>query len=224
MDFYRFVNSGDIREHLQRMHYVFSATEAAWLVWQSMFTTLKEKHQAWQYIIANMQDCCIPERLNTVPQPSLHRFLAELMELQKSRLMGMNAENLIHNENNEVVDIAEYGMVTSHEWDLLHNVFNGMWFAFPTPFKRGDIVKGCGKGDMTFVLEELATSHGSERLARHGDVTDMTAYGYFVDPDSGRTYYECMHDYMRLEFCRRELTGCERVLYTIGTELRCDDW
>ena len=220
MNFYRFVNSRDIRAHLQSINYVFTATEAAWLVWQSMYATLEDKHRAWEYIIANMPDCPIPERLNTVPQPSLHRFLQELMELQKSRLQKPSIWWLRYNECGEVIDIADHGKVTAHEWDLVHNVFAGMWFAFPTPFKRGDIVKDCGTYGEVFVLDELSADTGRERLERFGDATDMTAYGYFVDADSGDVYYECMHNYMRLEYCRDELTGPERVLYTVSTELR----
>lgn len=81
VDFYRFVNSRDIRTHLESIGYVFSATEAACLVWRSMYATMEDKLNAWQYIIRNMPDCCIPERLNTVPQLSLHQFLRELLEL-----------------------------------------------------------------------------------------------------------------------------------------------
>lgn len=220
MDFYRFVNSRDIRKHLQSIQYEFTATEAAWLVWQSMLMTLEDKHRAWEYIIANMPDCSIPERPNTVAQPSLRRFLQELMELQQSRLQKPSMWWLKYNERGEVIDITNYGKVTSHEWDLVHNVFAGMWFAFPTPFKKGDIVKDCGTYGAVFVLDELSADTGRERLESYGDMTDMTAYGYFVDAVSGNIYYECMHNYMRLEYCWEELTGPECVLYTVCTDLR----
>lgn len=207
MDFYCFVNSRDIRAYLKGICYTFTATEAAWIVWRSMDTTVEDKHAAWQYIIRNMPDCCIPERLNTVPQPSLHCFLQELLELQTSSVC--------------VATASCTGMMPQVR-ELAHNVFDGMWFAFPTPFKRSDILISTDPCGEVMVLDELAgaTEDGRERLERFGDTTDMTAYGYFVDPVSGEVYYECMHDYMRLEYCRRELTGGERMLYTVSTELR----
>ena len=74
MNFYKFVNSKDIREHLKELGYEFTSIEAAWLVWQSEFISLKEKHKAWAEIIETMPDCEIKERNNTAPQPSLHRY------------------------------------------------------------------------------------------------------------------------------------------------------
>ena len=43
----RFVNSKDIRKYLMDIHYVFSASEAAWLVNQCYRATLQEKMDAW---------------------------------------------------------------------------------------------------------------------------------------------------------------------------------
>ena len=114
-----------------------------------------------------------------------------------------------------------------------------MWFDFPTPFQRGDIVVSpyspfgytlCG--NEPFVLTNLC-SWGSEQLrqngypdedkryawadrllCRHrecGDETDMTAHGYFQNED-GSVYYECMHHYLDLEYDREKPQGMRRVL------------
>lgn len=48
---------------------------------------------------------------------------------------------------------------------------------------------------------------------------DMTAYGYFQD-DNGRVYWECMHDYMSLEYYRGELNGKKRILKALGSFLK----
>ena len=77
-----FVNSKDIRKHLKEIGYQFNALEAAWLVWQSRDSTLEERHIAWKQIIAKYPDRPIPERMNTIPQPSLHRFLEEYMDME----------------------------------------------------------------------------------------------------------------------------------------------
>ena len=73
----QFVNSKDIRKHLGEIGYTFSALEAAWLIWQSQRTTLKEKHRAWNRVIREYPDCPIERRSNTEPQESLHVFLRE---------------------------------------------------------------------------------------------------------------------------------------------------
>lgn len=39
----------------------------------------------------------------------------------------------------------------------------------------------------------------------------MTAHGYFQNED-GSVYYECMHHYLDLEYCREEPQGTRRVL------------
>ena len=37
MDVLKFLSSRDMREHLKKINYKFSALEAAWLVWHSEF-------------------------------------------------------------------------------------------------------------------------------------------------------------------------------------------
>ena len=80
--------------------------------------------------------------------------------------------------------------------------FDGMWFAFPTPFRRGDIVVERSRFEPApFVLNYLSSwkredfiangfsdhdrivehcSRMRKRLERDGDSTDMGAYGYGV--------------------------------------------
>ena len=64
MDILKFINSKDIREYLQKINYQFTPIEAAWLVWKSTNTTLKENHTAWGEIIKTMPDCRIEKHLN----------------------------------------------------------------------------------------------------------------------------------------------------------------
>ena len=124
------------------------------------------------------------------------------------------------------------------EHDLLQ-AFEYMWFDFPTPFGKGDIVVSKYSpfgynlfGNEPFVLTNLC-SWGSQELKINGysdkdgryayadrqlryhrknaDETDMTAYGYFQWED-GRVYYECMHHYLDLEYYREEPQGIRRIL------------
>lgn len=84
MDILRFVNSKDIRKHLETIGYEFNSLETAWLIYQCRDATIDEKHKAWTELIEIMFDCKIEKRMNTVPQESLHAFLKSYMELEKS--------------------------------------------------------------------------------------------------------------------------------------------
>ena len=46
MNVYRFINSKDIREHLEFIKYPFGSLEAAWIIYQCRFASLEEKHAA----------------------------------------------------------------------------------------------------------------------------------------------------------------------------------
>lgn len=67
--------------------------------------------------------------------------------------------------NAQVLDIVQYEEFYTEFWQELIEVFDGMWFSFPLPFKRGDIVAVKGVNDnlhnVPFVLSDIAcwTSH-----------------------------------------------------------------
>ena len=92
MNVYRFINSKDIREHLETIKYPFGSLEAAWIIYQCRFASLEEKHAAWRELIRTMPDCAIEERPNTEAHDSLHRFLAEYME-RETKLLHAFCEN-----------------------------------------------------------------------------------------------------------------------------------
>lgn len=116
-----------------------------------------------------------------------------------------------------------------HEDRVINDcVFDDLWFDFPTPFKRGDIVwdpcrpEGYCAGPfvLTYVcLEEIGDERARENIRQHGDTTDMCAGGYFQDPDGG-LYYENMWNYMNLEFYDRELIGPARTLIPLSNCLK----
>lgn len=62
MDIYSFMNSRDIAEYLKKIEYKFSAYEMAYLVYQSKYTTLAEKLDAWNRIVETTIDQDIPYR------------------------------------------------------------------------------------------------------------------------------------------------------------------
>ena len=92
MNVYRFINSKDIREHLESIKYPFGSLEAAWIIYQCRFASLEEKHAAWRELIQTMPDCAIEERPNIEAHDSLHRFLAAYME-RETKLLHAFCEN-----------------------------------------------------------------------------------------------------------------------------------
>ena len=88
MDIYRFLDSNDIRAHLQSLRYDFTLPEAAFLVWQCATAPLSEKHAAWRELIKTMPDCRMERRRNMCEIQSMHGFLQEYIELEEKQLRG----------------------------------------------------------------------------------------------------------------------------------------
>ena len=124
----------------------------------------------------------------------------------------------------EVLDISSNFYKSDEEIGLRCYFFEGLWFAFPVPFKKGDIVirhcetEGAGiiAGNGPFVLEGI-TDIGScsEHIRNYGDNTDMNAWGYF-ESDDGRVYREAMHNYFELEYYRESYDGPLGFLKTLS--------
>lgn len=114
------------------------------------------------------------------------------------------------------------------ERDLFWGVFDGLWFDFPTPFQKGDIVWDPKKPDGIcagpFVttgvcLDEIQNDKVKDNLRRNGDSSDMCAGGFFLNED-GSIYGECMSNYMDLEFYDKELTDSKRTLIALSNFLK----
>lgn len=86
MDIYRFIDSRDMREHLQKLNYSFTAPEAAFLVYWCKSATLNEKIAAWREIIDTMPNCAMAGRLNLETIPDFHQFLRDYIDLQERDL------------------------------------------------------------------------------------------------------------------------------------------
>lgn len=310
MDIYRFLDSNDIRAHLQSLRYDFTLSEAAFLVWQCATAPLSEKHDAWRELIQTMPDCRMERRRNMCEIQSMHGFLQEYIELEEKLLRDFYresdavyfysvllkdehfpdgfsesekyerafptlsdclaavekdmcdnvAEDILHvcikrqllsdpnrfmtvclNNRLEVMDIdAFHSPLTKREQELL-GAFEGMWFAFPTPFKRGDLV--CQKHSLKawrfpqnacYVLESIAAWTNREMqesgflgnysntqdmdrlhqmLLKDGDVTDMSFSAYSVE--DGKIVFDNVGWYLSLERFDGTLTGAQRALYPL---------
>lgn len=132
--------------------------------------------------------------------------------------------NIIKNREGQILEVdvsTEFYPGTRLDWQL-----ETMWFAFPTPFKRGDIVIDPERPNPSrlwsgpFVFNDTAAEWLGARGKTGHDYTDMTASGWFQDED-GQIYGEVMHDYMSLEFYPEEkLEGSQRILIALSNRIK----
>ena len=133
------------------------------------------------------------------------------------------------NKYEEPYKIAEVGILNEMQQEV-NTLFEWMWINVPTPFKKGDIVYvpngyriGCPPTMYPFVLHFLCTWVDEEEMEKRkqsGDITDMTAYEYFLYKSSSQIYSECMHDYLRLERYEKQLIGKEKNLKILSLFMR----
>ena len=85
-DIFQYVNSRDIREHLQKLDFQFTPLQAAWLVWQCEQMSLKGRIDAWRDIAATMSDQPLePKQLRNLDADfkNLHEYLNAWTVYQK---------------------------------------------------------------------------------------------------------------------------------------------
>ena len=119
--------------------------------------------------------------------------------------------------NENVVDIIHSDIITDEMYYILDCSFEELWFDFPTPFEKGDIVwlppKDYNKeqyGFVTLILDELGYFNPLQHVVHSGDYTDMVFSGYFVEPD-GTVYHDVLFNYMDLEYYPGPYEGIERI-------------
>lgn len=124
------------------------------------------------------------------PYPVSLFEIASIRLKKRSLTSPVDCITLILNDRLEPVAIDTFGQFLTKEEENLLLTFQGMWFAFPTPFKRGDIVFPCSERKHTFysqhgsaagnrplppdelyVLDSLPT-WGSEEMRQNGFAPD----------------------------------------------------
>jgi hypothetical protein len=81
MNIYRFIDSRDIQEYLQKLNYSFTTQEAAFLVYWCKTAVLEEKITAWREIINTMPNCSVAERPHLEAITDFHRFLLDYIDM-----------------------------------------------------------------------------------------------------------------------------------------------
>ncbi len=219
MDFTRFINSKDIAKHHKKIGYEYTPLEAAWLVWQHN-GLLEEKIDAWRWIADNNPGYM----LDTNVRPwSKGQALSDVL--------------------NEYIDYREKEERAKKEgkfWesnDSYEDFFEDMWFNFPIPFKKGDIVYlvksefGNETGPIVFMDDALVGDNPQERarrlesrLGKGGDYSDMNIGGYYMMQNSRKGYLGCDYDvwwiYMNVAYYNKPLKDIDRCLKPISSFLK----
>lgn len=212
-----FINSKSIAQYLDGLNYQFNAAEAAFIVWQSK-CSMRKKYAAWQEIIDSFPDMPASARRWGIEraEPSFIAVLKNYLFLRRNRKPFPDGVDM----------------------------FEGMWFSFPTPFKVGDIIyQGnpfvySGEQEAEpFVLLDIANwgekelrengcrdekhiEHMQHLLELHkvaGDITDMLSAGYFAD-EHGRVYREhtLCGTYLDLEYYSEDLSPEKQILTAVS--------
>lgn len=111
MDILKFINSNSVRRYLQEIKYEFSPIEAAFIIWQSDFCSMQEKHEAWRWLIENTTDENVIFTISPAYRHSkelgdflgLHKYLREYMRIE-DRLV----ETAMKTEEKAVFSFAMY--------------------------------------------------------------------------------------------------------------------
>ena len=292
MDFTRFINSRDIREYHRKIGYEYNAAEAAWLVYHCKDADVKEKHSAWKWIISNMDDYEVAERINYHACSSIKSMLNKYIELEERIVSefynddpdGIYSYSSLYKEGSNIEWCEDDALYSNFEtcWNrketddnvvryrirkryldssreiaiefdrekrqyisnIYYNTcldlskedrevaygFDGLWFDFPTPFTKGDIIwdpqrpdceKLCGGPFVNtgVCLEGIENEEIRNRIIANGDETDMMAGGYFAF-NNGQIYQEVTNNYMDMEFYPGKLKGALRTLIPVSSYLK----
>jgi len=149
--------------------------------------------------------------------------------VQKHRLDNHEITRVTFSNTHQALSYDTSWYPGKHGDAILYEVFFSLWFEFPTPFKKGDILceyKENGKEKSGYCRGPLVmtavTPMGARKSTRmHGDKTDMNAWGYFQNRD-GTIYHESMWNYMDLEYYRGELSGKRRILKALSNHIKGD--
>ena len=77
IDIYKYINSEDLREYLERMGYKPDILQTVFMIETNMSLSVKEKHIGFREVIENMPDRSVELDIGT--EKSLHKYLENVM-------------------------------------------------------------------------------------------------------------------------------------------------
>ena len=128
------------------------------------------------------------------------------------------------NRDFQIKDVYDHGC--SREEFETYALFDRMWFDFPTPFKKGDIlydvsssVDFCGQRPM--VLEKTSVEHFLDKGCRGRSTEDMWIAGYYQSPRIGNVHRVQVLNYMNYEYYPQEkLVDEQKALKVISSFMK----
>ena len=163
--------------------------------------------------------------------------------LKKRSIDQMNPcgdSELCLNRDMKVLSVYCAGKSEAENWLSLQ--FEGMWFTFPTPFKRGDIVVDPKRRKQSPLVLDYLPTWGKEEcvengldesdwrvqkadwrinhLMKTGDTTDMDSRGFFLSEDRSLTYDDNRYSYLDLEYWDGELKDENRWAAVVSAHLK----
>lgn len=176
--------------------------------YKTIYPTLAQCLEAYKENVADLDETYFPEGTGVLRYRLKRQGLMDTSDVLE---IECDAEG-------NLIDIINNFKRTDEDSNVLIFSFENLWFDFPTPFKKGDIVWAPADknairwdNDGAFVLTSLSTWDATEYIKKEGDITDMNGRGYFLNPD-GTIYYECMINYMDLEYYNGPYDLNEKIL------------
>lgn len=136
-------------------------------------------------------------------------------ELIIIRMAETDTQNTVKCYLNREHEIGEID-VRDEEYNDVVCFLEDIWIFIPTPFEKGDLLYMPVKdiavsaiwSNIPMILTFIDHWNKDEKHIKHrkeyGDSSDMTAFGYWIDPD-GKVYHDCCHAYQDLEYYRGKL-------------------
>lgn len=154
----------------------------------------------------------------------------EVFEIKKKLIGGIKTITVTYKANQTVLAVDSCNYLSNEELDIT-GTFDALWFDFPVPFTKGDVlISNAAYGptenfglDGPFVLD-IITPWNIERNQkgkkdRLADTTDMNAWGYFQAED-GRIFREVTWNYMDLDYFSKPIKRPHRFLFGLGRYIK----
>lgn len=154
----------------------------------------------------------------------------EAIEICKRYISSNRTIEVGYMSDGTVMDV-DSNALTDHEFDVIVMSFGGMWFDFPVPFKKGDILidntiigpknRYSESGPIVMLgVTPWEIEHNNDRKEKgYGDNSDMNVWGYFQD-DDGRIFREVTHNYMDFDYYEGPFEGPHRLLVALGNYIK----
>lgn len=155
-------------------------------------------------------------------------YSIEAVQIRK-RYVGINKTiDVSFNPDKTVTDI-DSNVLTDSEFDVITKSFDGLWFDFPVPFKKGDILvnktiigprtRSSESGPIVVLGVTPGDIEHNKDKKRFGDNSDMNVWGYFQEED-GRIFYEVTHNYMDFDYYEGPFVGPQCLLVALGNYIK----